>query len=95
MNDLSAYRAGQVITGIDLFKLFVNLPCASISNDLHQIVLWMRQVKTCLQFVEHPISVFLLSRIYFVCGKLFDFSYAETTRLLQEVPEKVHPLFFF
>lgn len=94
LDNLSKFRAGQVITGVDLFRIFVVIHICDIDKYIEMIIKWEQRVNCILKFEVHPVSVLLLTRVYFICAQHYNFAYSETTKILK-IQNKVHFLFFF
>jgi hypothetical protein len=94
LNNLFIYRAGQMITGMDLFKIFVVYDAHDLHNCLHKTLHWMKESISSVKFQVHPVSVLLLTRVYYLCASLHKFTYRETTTLIKR-GHKVKTNFFF
>lgn len=92
LNELACYRAGGLISATDMFKIFVPLDLSDVTSNAMTILAWMKNIQLGVRIEVHPVSVYLLTRIYFLCATVFHFTHAETTKLIKQ--RKVS-LFFF
>lgn len=66
LNDVAKYRASQIITGLDLFKIFVNYNIGCEPQALFVFLQeWTKNTRQICMFEFHPISVLIICQVYY------------------------------
>ena len=93
LDHLACYRAGGLVSALDLFMMFVAFEVLDVSITITILLTWVKKVSGAVKIEIHPITIFLLTRIYYICGKSFSLTGSQTTRIIKY--RKVHFFCFF
>jgi hypothetical protein len=59
------YRFGQLVTDVDLFRVFIKYDIRYLCKPREFLFTWTESSEQCVRFQHHPISLLLLSQVFY------------------------------